>query len=108
MEQACFARALFVPVEVLNLDMGIFVGLYGRPSSSGERLIRYLEIGGTGERPIRFQLFLYAWLMFLSSPLLGVGFGEYAWRAFELSAGLASGSPPGLDRHTHNFVLPLL
>ena len=108
LQLACFALALFVLVQILNLYTGIFVGPEGRPSSSGERLIRYLEIGGTGERPIRFQLFLYAWLMFLSSPLLGVGFGEYAWRAFELSAGLASGSPPGLDRHSHNLVLQLL
>ena len=105
---ASFALAVFLLVQILNLYTGIFVGPEGRPSSSGERLIRYLEIGGTGERPIRFQLFLYAWLMFLSNPLLGVGFGEYAWRAFELSAGLAGSSPPGLDRHSHNLFLQLL
>ncbi len=105
---ACFALAVFLLVQILNLYTGIFVGPEGRPSSSGERLIRYLEIGGAGERPIRFQLFLYAWLMFVSSPLLGVGFGEYAWRAFELSAGLAGALPPGLDRHSHNLFLQLL
>ena len=104
----CFALAAFLIVQILNLYTGIFVGPEGRPSSPGERLMRYLEVGGTGERPIRLQLFLYAWLMFLSNPLLGVGFGEYAWRAFELSAGLGSGSPPGLDRHSHNLFLQLL
>ena len=108
LQLACFALAVFLLVQILNLYTGIFVGPEGRPSSSGERLIRYLEIGGTGERPIRFQLFLYAWLMFLSNPLLGVGFGEYAWRAFELSAEVAGGSPPGLDRHSHNLFLQLL
>ncbi len=105
---ACFALAAFLLVQILNLYTGIFVGPEGRPSSSGERLMRYLEVGGTGERPIRLQLFLYAWLMFLSNPLLGVGFGEYAWRAFELSAELGGGSPPGLDRHSHNLFLQLL
>ena len=105
---ACFALALFLLVQILNLYTEIFVGPEGAPSSSGERLMRYLEVGGTGERPIRMQLFLYAWLMFLSSPLLGVGFGEYAWRAFELSAGLGGVSPPGLDRHSHNLFLQLL
>jgi len=105
---ACFALAVFLLVQILNLYTGIFVGPEGKPSSSGERLMRYLEVGGTGERPIRFQLFLYAWLMFLSNPLLGVGFGEYAWHAFELSAGLGSGFPPGLDRHSHNLFLQLL
>ena len=108
LQLACFALAVFLLVQILNLYTGIFVGPEGRPSSSGERLIRYLEIAGAGERPIRFQLFLYAWLMFLSHPLLGVGFGEYAWRAFELSAGLGSGFPPGLDRHSHNLFLQLL
>ena len=105
---ACLALAVFLLVQILNLYTGIFVGPEGRPSSSGERFIRYLEIGGTGERPIRFQLFLYAWLMFLSNPLLGVGFGEYAWRAFELSAEFTGSSPPGLDRHSHNLFLQLL
>ena len=108
LQLACLALAVFLLVQILNLYTGIFVGPEGRPSSSGERLIRYLEIAGAGERPIRFQLFLYAWLMFLSHPLLGVGFGEYAWRAFELSAQLEGASPPGLDRHSHNLFLQLL
>jgi O-antigen ligase len=106
---ASFALAVFLLVQILNLYTGIFVGPEGRPNSSGDRLMRYLEIGGgTGERPIRVQLLLYAWLMFLSSPLLGVGFGEYAWHAFELSAELPGGGPPGLDRHSHNLFLQLL
>src|SRR6266513_765239 len=108
LQLACLALAVFVLVQILNLYTGIFVGPEGRPSSSGERLMRYLEIGATGERPIRLQLFLYAWLMFLANPFLGVGFGEYASRAFELAAGLGSGSPPGLDRHSHNLFLQLL
>ncbi len=71
---ASLAFAAFLLVQVLNLYTGIFVGPEGRPNSSGERLIRYFEIGvGAGERPIRVQLFLYAWLMFLSNPLLGTG-----------------------------------
>jgi O-antigen ligase len=106
---ACLSFAVFLLVQVLNSYTGIFAGSEGRPNSSGERLIRDLEIdGGTGERPIRIQLFLYAWQMFLSNPLLGIGFGEYAWRAFELSADLPGGGPPGLDRHSHNLFLQLL
>jgi O-antigen ligase len=106
---ASFVLAVFLLVQILNLYTGVFVGPEGRPDSSGDRLVRYLEIGGgTGERPIRLQLFLYAWLMFLSNPVLGVGFGEYAWRAFELSAELPGGGAPGLDRHSHNLFLQLL
>jgi len=104
-----FAFGVFVLVQAANLWTDVFTGPGGRPDSSGERLIRYLEIGaGTGERPIRVQLFMYAWSMFLSNPLLGIGFGEYAWRAFELAADLPGGAPPGLDRHSHNLFLQLL
>ena len=106
---ALFAVVVFVSVQILNLYSDVFTGPEGRPDSSGERFIRYLEVGGgTGERPIRLQLFLYAWLMFLSSPLLGIGFGEYAWRAFDLAADLSGPLPPGLDRHGHNLFLQLL
>src|SRR6266704_714308 len=109
LQLACLTFAVFLLVQVLNFYTGIFAGPEGRPNSSGERLIRYLEIdGGTGQRPIRIQLFLYAWLMFLSSPFFGIGFGEYAWHAFELSAGLQGPFPQGLDRHSHNLFLQLL
>jgi len=109
LQLACLTFAVFLLVQVLNFYTGIFAGPEGRPNSSGERLIRYLEIdAGTGERPIRIQLFLYAWLMFLSSPFLGIGFGEYAWHAFALSASLQGPFPQGLDRHSHNLFLQLL
>ena len=109
LKPALLALAVFLSVQVLNVSTEVLVGPEGKPNSSGERLIRYLEIGdGTGERPIRAQLFLYAWLMFMSSPLLGVGYGEFAWRAFELAAGLQEPFPSGLDRHGHNLFLQLL
>jgi len=104
-----FALAAFALVQVLNLYTGIFTGPEGRPSSAGERLVRYWEFGGQGaEHSIRIQLFLYAWSMFVSHPLLGVGFGEYAWHAFELAGDAAGAVPPGIDRHSHNLFLQLL
>src|SRR6267378_31765 len=48
------------------------------------------------------------WMMFLSKPTLGVGFGEYAWRALELSMDFPGSVPAGLDRHSHNLFLQLL
>jgi len=100
------AFVLFLLVQVLNVHTEIFAGPEGRPHTSGERLLekRNLELSGAG----RGQLFLYAWLMFLSNPLLGIGFGEFAWRAFELAADFPGGVPPGLDRHSHNLFLQLL
>jgi len=106
---AAFAFVVFSLVQVLNLYTDVFTGPEGRTSSAGERFAKYLDSdNASGERPIRIQLFLYAWLMFLSNPILGVGFGEYGWRAFELSMGLPGPVTAGLDRHSHNLFLQLL
>lgn len=105
---ALFALVVFVLVQVLNLYTEVLTGPEGRPQSAGDRFARYLDVGSASERPIRVQFFLYAWMMFLSSPLLGIGFGEYAWRAFELSADLPGPVTAGLDRHAHNLFLQLL
>src|SRR6266850_5806419 len=106
---ALFAFTVFLLVQVLNVYTDVLTGPEGRPDSAGERFVRLLESdGSSGERPIRIQLFLYAWMMFLSKPILGVGFGEYAWRALELSMDFPGSVPAGLDRHSHNLFLQLL
>jgi len=57
---------------------------------------------------IRLQLWHEALLIFLQSPLLGVGWGHFAWHHFTL-AGTAGVAPlPGLFHHAHNIVLHLL
>jgi O-antigen ligase len=103
---ASLAFAIFLLVQVLNSYTEIFAGPLGKPLSSGERLVdlRAMEFGGSA----RSQLSLYAWLMFLSHPFLGVGFGEFAWNAFQLAADLPGFVPPGLDQHAHNLPLQLL
>ena len=106
---AAFAVVVFSLVQVLNFYTDVFTSPEGRPYSAGERLFRYLESdSASGERTVRIQLFLYAWLMFLSNPILGVGFGEYAGRAFELAGSLPGPVTVGLDRHAHNLFLQLL
>jgi len=105
---AAFAFAVFALVQVLNLYTDVFTGPEGRTASAGERLVRYLDSDNASGERIRIQLFLYAWLMFLSNPILGAGFGEYGWRAFELAAGLQGPVTAGLDRHSHNLFLQLL
>src|SRR5260221_785250 len=106
---AAFAFAVFALVQVLNLYTDLLTGPEGRTPSAGERFARYLDSdNASGEGSIRIQLFLYAWLMFLANPILGAGFGEYGWRAFELAAGLQGPVTAGLDRHSHNLFLQLL
>jgi len=103
---AAFALAVFVLIQILNFSTEILAGPLGKTYSSGERLLdeRNLGIGGS----VRGQLMLYAWLMFGSNPFFGVGFGEFAWRAFELAADLPGPVPSGLDRHSHNLFMQLL
>jgi len=103
---ASAAFTIFLLVQLLNSYTEILAGPMGKPLSSIDRLAdpRNMEFGGTG----RGQLLLYARLMFLSHPFLGVGFGEFAWRAFELAADLSGPVPPGLDRHAHNLFAQLL
>lgn len=103
---ASFALGIFLLVQIVNVSTEIFAGPLGKLHSSGERLLDEQQLGIEGS--VRGQLMLYAWHMFLSSPVFGVGFGQFAWRAFELAANLPGSVPPGLDRHSHNLFMQLL
>ena len=103
---AVFSLAAFALIQIVNSSTEILAGPLGKPHSAGERLFdeRSMGFGGAG----RGQLLMYAWRMFDSAPVFGIGFGEFAWRAFELAADLPGGVPPGIDRHSHNLFTQLL
>jgi len=63
------------------------------------------QVGGTA---IRFYLWREAWQMFLQAPLLGVGWGQYAWHHFQLSATTNNPEIAGVYSHAHNLVIDLL
>ena len=48
-----------------------------------------------------------AWLIFLQSPIVGVGMGHYGWHSFNLHVlpGFASTSSSVLSHHAHNLLL---
>ena len=56
----------------------------------------------------RVAVWKEAWAMFASSPLLGVGFGQFAWRHFLQVSAAAGSVAPGLYDHAHNLFLQLL
>lgn len=62
-----------------------------------------LAVGG-----IRLELWHEAWFMFLQSPLLGVGWGQFAWQHFEYGVLFKSSGIGGLYNHAHNIVMQLL
>lgn len=56
---------------------------------------------------IRLYLWHEAGLMFMQSPWLGVGFGQFAWHHFQLLPVLQPGNITGLYNNAHNVILQL-
>ncbi|MDD2914275.1 MAG: Wzy polymerase domain-containing protein [Gallionella sp.] len=63
--------------------------------------------GNAGGISIRIHLWKEAWLIFTHFPLLGAGFGQFAWQHFQLGAELQNVQINGLYNHTHNLVMQL-
>lgn len=64
------------------------------------------RIGEAEQLAYRSVLWAHAWAMFQSHPLLGVGWGEFAWAQFEQMAVI--GKTAGMSLHAHNAILDLL
>ncbi len=67
-----------------------------------QRLFGEADSGG-----IRLYLWHEAWLMFMQSPWLGVGFGQFAWHHFQLLPVLRPNNISGLYNNAHDFVFQL-
>jgi len=53
---------------------------------------------------IRLYLWREGWLIFSQSPLLGSGFGQFAWQHFQLGPQLQRAELPGLYNNAHNLI----
>jgi hypothetical protein len=71
-----------------------------------QRLLAYNGSGDTGGS-IRLYLWHEAWLMLMQFPILGVGFGQFAWHHFELLPSLQASNISGLYNNAHNLVFQL-
>jgi O-antigen ligase len=56
---------------------------------------------------VKFYMWHEAWLMFMQSPWLGVGFGQFAWHHFQLLSELRPNSISGLFNNAHNLIFQL-
>lgn len=56
---------------------------------------------------IRLYLWREAGVMFMQSPWLGAGFGQFAWQHFQLLPALHPGGITGLYNNAHNLVFQL-
>ncbi len=64
--------------------------------------------GSASGSSVRLALWQAAWWMFAGAPLLGVGFGQFAWHHFEYQATITAHPEVGLTNHAHNLPLHLL
>lgn len=71
-----------------------------------QRLLAY-NGGGDTSGSIRLYLWHEAWLMFMQSPWLGVGFGQFSWHHFQLLPLLRASNISGLYNNAHNLVFQL-
>lgn len=70
--------------------------------TSAERL--FAEVGGGS---IRFHMWREGWLIFTQYPLLGAGFGQFAYEHLLLGSELQNTSITGLYNNAHNVVLQI-
>jgi len=63
--------------------------------------------GDVGSGGIRLYLWKESWLIFTHYPLLGSGFGQFAWQHFQLCAELRDLRIYGLYNNAHNLVMQL-
>jgi O-antigen ligase len=71
--------------------------------TSAERLFKV-----SGGVVPRLEKWSEAWQMFLAAPVLGAGFGQFAWHHFVYQAASGASWAAGLFNHSHNIVLQLL
>ncbi len=61
-----------------------------------------------GSKSDRLAIWLEAWQIFLKAPLLGTGFGEFAWQHFLFSDQAPEVIRGLLYNHSHNIVMQVL
>ncbi len=78
----------------------------GNETNTVQRLLSYNGGGDTGGS-IRLYLWHEALLMFAQSPLLGIGFGQFAWHHFQMLPLLQANNISGLYNNAHNLVFQI-
>lgn len=74
-------------------------------TNSIDTVQRLLDHEETGD--IRLYLWREAGLMFMQSPLFGIGFGQFAWHHFQLVPELRPSNIVGLYNNAHNLIMQL-
>jgi len=79
---------------------------FGAPVPAVTSIQRLFELASGSS--VRLELWHETWFIFLQSPLLGVGWGQFAWQHFEYGVLFKSSGLSGLYNNAHNIVMQLL
>lgn len=102
-----YSTLLIVGFGLMHLAVQMsFMAGADNGTTTVQRLLAFNGGGDTGGS-IRLYLWHEAWLIFMQSPLLGVGFGQFAWHHFELLPLLHPSNISGLYNNAHNLVFQL-
>jgi O-antigen ligase len=102
-----YSTVLIVGFGLMHLIVQIsFMAGADNGTTTVQRLLAYNGGGDTGGS-VRLYLWHEAWLIFMQSPLLGVGFGQFAWHHFQLLPLLHPSNISGLYNNAHNLVFQL-
>jgi len=100
---ACWLLPGFIAAELLA-SLPFLAPTEGPATiTSAERLFNVAS--GFGPR---LEKLGQAWQMFLAAPVLGAGFGQFAWHNFLYQAAYGASAAGSLFNHSHNIVLQLL
>lgn len=94
---------------LLLAGFAVMHGIVQLPFMAGTNSTNSMQriFGGDTSGSVRLYLWHEAWLMFLQSPWLGAGFGQFAWQHFQLGPVLRQTNISGLYNNAHNLVFQL-
>src|SRR6266850_2164781 len=102
------ALILFAGLNAVVAHAPWLAGAGAQTTTLGER---WMQTGASDQAQLSLQIRIYllkeAWAMFSGHPLLGVGFGEFAWNLLEHGAAF-DGRHSAMSNHAHNALLDLL
>ncbi len=93
----------------LNDWLKLLLGIMGFDARGLDALVM-LQRGAADGVDVRLSEWRKAWLMFLESPLWGIGIGNYGWYSFNYQAlpEFAAISEGNLFHHSHNLIMQVL
>jgi len=105
--------SLFVVIVFVGLNLVVAYSSWFSPGGAQTQTLgeRWGQTVSSDQVQLGVQIRIYllkeAWAMFAARPVLGVGFGEFAWNLLEHGASF-DGRTPAMAIHAHNVLMGLL